>query len=299
MKLALIGKGFGREQAPLKGSGITTWGVNDIVGHRDVDICFYMDRDHLRHMQIEEVIKTSINTTGTPLYCIEHYDDIPSSMPYPKDEIIDFFGIDYFADSFAYMLALAIYQGFKQIDIYGFNYAFGEAYVSEKPCCEFWIGIALQRGIEFNLVGDNCKLLRTRDEMLYSYKTPQQVDRSSIKLRQSKPELKEHKFSVRDRVILLGLLPRTGNYTTMQFSRKLRTELLFSVEENTTLNMRQVKDKEDGEFKMIWDDNELPDRFVELTDAESAMITAWLHAVEYRGELNYMNLKLYERYCVH
>ena len=45
MKVALIGKGDGRDLAPLKGNGVVTWGVNDIVGHRDVDACFFMDKE--------------------------------------------------------------------------------------------------------------------------------------------------------------------------------------------------------------------------------------------------------------
>ena len=72
MEVVLIGKGPGKEDAPLIGKGVTTWGVNDLVAHRACDVCFFMDRHLLGGSQMDTLVTTSVNTTNTPLYCISH-----------------------------------------------------------------------------------------------------------------------------------------------------------------------------------------------------------------------------------
>ena len=55
------------------------------------------------------------------------------------------------------------------------------------------------------------------------------------------------KLSVVDRVCLLGVLPKEGDFATLKLVRKLRESLSFSEEENKLLNFKV----EDG--KMSWD----------------------------------------------
>lgn len=58
---------------------------------------------------------------------------------------------DYFTSSIAFMLALAIWEGFEVIDIYGVDLTVGEEYDYQKPCAEFWIGLAMGKGIEVGI----------------------------------------------------------------------------------------------------------------------------------------------------
>jgi len=46
-------------------------------------------------------------------------------------------------------------------------------------------------------------------------------------------------FSVKDRLILLGILPKEGNITTLKIVRNLREELSFNEEEHKLLNFTQ------------------------------------------------------------
>jgi hypothetical protein len=95
-----------------------------------------------------------------PIYMLYSYDKVPDCQEYPLDKMIaEFFGkvrkgdekIKYFTSTFAFMAAMAISEGFERIEIYGFEMAGGDEYVPQKACAEFWIGLAIGRGIEIYL----------------------------------------------------------------------------------------------------------------------------------------------------
>lgn len=297
MKVALIGKGKGWELAPLMGNGIVTWGVNDIVGHREVDVCFYMDMPHLRGTQMEETITKSVNHTKTPLYSVEHFEEIPTSIAYPREEVFSLFGTDFFADSFCYMIALALYQGYRELDIYGFNYAFGEKYHHEKPCVHHWLGVAMGMGCTVSTYGEYCELFKTKDKKVYAYLDDQTFPTEGMQVRGVKPILKEYEFSIDDRMSLLGLLPLEGNYKEMKFTQRFHRDLSFTMEENKKLNIRGVDDTKAGKQTIIYDQTDIPAKVIELNQAEVSMIATWLYGLEQRQGLNLKNLKLYERFC--
>lgn len=92
---------------------------------------------------------------------------------YPLGEIVDRFGVDYFSNTVDYALALAIYEGFTEIDLYGVNMAFESEYEYEKPGVEFWVGMAMGHGIEVTVHGNESTILKTRDGKLYGYGTKQ------------------------------------------------------------------------------------------------------------------------------
>jgi hypothetical protein len=102
-----------------------------------------------------------------PIYMQEHYPDVPSSVRYPKEDIIKALlpniwrdinkpgtnkaealeQVENFTSSTAYALALAIYQGKKQIELVGIEMTSDTEYVRQRPGVMFWLGIAVGRGI--------------------------------------------------------------------------------------------------------------------------------------------------------
>jgi hypothetical protein len=92
-----------------------------------------------------------------PIYMQEEHDDVPSGIAYPMDEIVDKLlpnvkrtngdTIKYFTSSFAFMCALAIYEGFETIGAWGFEMATDTEYRYQKGSSEFWLGVAAGRGI--------------------------------------------------------------------------------------------------------------------------------------------------------
>jgi len=89
-----------------------------------------------------------------PVYMWKKYDDIPNSVKFPKDEIINFFeekgckGARYFTNSISWFIAFAIYEGFKTIAVYGVDMATDSEWGWQRPSCEYWIGLAEGMGIE-------------------------------------------------------------------------------------------------------------------------------------------------------
>jgi len=96
-----------------------------------------------------------LKTTSVPVYMLDHFEDVPASVKYPLDEIIaDVFGnnqqIPYFTSSIAYAIALAVYRGYKRIEIYGVEMETQTEYEHQRIGVAYWIGIAVGRGIEIN-----------------------------------------------------------------------------------------------------------------------------------------------------
>lgn len=92
-----------------------------------------------------------------PVYMWQKYDDIPNSVAFPKNEILDYFesreyrGARYFTNSISWFIALAIMEGFKEISVLGVDMATDSEYGWQRPSCEYWIGIAEGMGIKVNI----------------------------------------------------------------------------------------------------------------------------------------------------
>jgi len=86
-------------------------------------------------------------------------DDVPMSIPLPKDLILNKFG-RYFTNSISWELALAIHEGFEEIYVFGVDMAQDEEYKEQRPSCEYFIGMARGAGIKVHLP-DECDLLKS------------------------------------------------------------------------------------------------------------------------------------------
>ena len=99
-----------------------------------------------------------------PLYMQEDYVDIPNAIEYPLSEVSNLVG-DYYNSSIAYMLALAIFEEYDKIGIWGVDMdkrgepGHADEYRDERPNCEYLLGFAKAKGIEIYLP-DECPLLK-------------------------------------------------------------------------------------------------------------------------------------------
>lgn len=97
---------------------------------------------------------------GVPVYTYGVDERIPTSVAYPYDEIVERYGTDWIGDTkrpyltstAAYMLALAVYEHdngetVDEIRLAGIELSIGTEYFHQKPCVEFWLGMAMGRGI--------------------------------------------------------------------------------------------------------------------------------------------------------
>ena len=97
------------------------------------------------------------NPWDIPIYMQYQTDISPKSVSYPLHEVVgEVFPlfkrgedtVKYFTSTFAYMMGVAILEGFERVEIYGFEMADDVEYVKQKACAEFWIGYAMAKGIE-------------------------------------------------------------------------------------------------------------------------------------------------------
>jgi hypothetical protein len=107
------------------------------------------------------------NPLDIPIYMQYYNELVPKSRDYPLHEVVEkFFNnfrrgdlrVKYFTSTFAYMMGVALLEDFERIEIYGFEMADEIEYVKQKACAEFWIGLAMGRGVEI-YTPPNCQIL--------------------------------------------------------------------------------------------------------------------------------------------
>lgn len=125
-----------------------------------------------------------------PIYMQEHYDDVPSSVKYPLDDIIETLlpnivrdigkgqtQIRHFTSSTSYAIALAIYMGKKQIELHGIEMTSDTEYVRQRDGVTFWLGVAVGKGI--NVVIHSPLFL---NEKLYGYTGEVMIQRQEFEM---------------------------------------------------------------------------------------------------------------------
>jgi len=149
MKIILVAKGPGWENAPMEGE---TWGVNDLLLRRPVKLTFQIhDIDKLssEKFRIVETEIKEINRLGIPVITREKHKLFPTAIPFPYDKM----PVQYFSNSIAYMIAYAVHRGATEIEMYGVALLLEHEYSDQRPCIEFWIGYAIGKGIKVTVHG--------------------------------------------------------------------------------------------------------------------------------------------------
>ena len=160
--------------APYKDKTIEIWGLNEAHSFQ-----WFQSWDRMFQMHKSKDFKRDLDTHrahergnvkghydwlrqehGNPVYMQHVYAEIPDSVEYPLAEVCERFfkrvlkgeeKIKYLTSTFAYMLALALFEGFERLEIFGFEMAGGDEYAPQKACAEFWLGMAMGMGVEIYL----------------------------------------------------------------------------------------------------------------------------------------------------
>jgi hypothetical protein len=174
----LLGKGDGWDEIKTVPKGSTIYGVNDAcLRTPEVTHTFHMHdlKGFHKNKVTESSTKLLINHCKDypemPLYTVKCYKEIPNAILYPLEDVIDHFNLPaaYFSSGPEYMIAWAIREGFDEMTLYGLNMSVHEEYHTQKPGMEFWIGMALGKGMKVNLQHNLTSLLKTRSGDLYGY----------------------------------------------------------------------------------------------------------------------------------
>ncbi len=118
-------------------------------------------------------VVSRINKMRIPLISPYKYAEIPLSEAFPIKECMKEFGLPYFSNTISYMIAFALLNKAEQIDLYGVNQASSSEYFYEKASVEYWLGIAVGRGVKVTINGAKSELLgnkmRFGGNLLYGY----------------------------------------------------------------------------------------------------------------------------------
>ena len=163
MKVILIGKGNGWENAPQDGN---TWGVNSLCLRRPVEMVFNMHRmdeePYLSNFEQNTIIDY-VNGNDVPLVTLKKLDNVPTSIEFPLDKM----PLKYAECSIVYMIVYAILEGATEIDMYGVVLEVGDEYTVQRKSVEYWIGYARGKGIKVTINEPTC-LCKGK---LYGYET--------------------------------------------------------------------------------------------------------------------------------
>lgn len=81
-----------------------------------------------------------------PIY-MQNQSLVPNATSLPKKELVKEFGPYFFTSSFAWMMALAMYEGAKEIALYGIDMASRDEYILQRPGAYFFFEEAKKRGV--------------------------------------------------------------------------------------------------------------------------------------------------------
>jgi hypothetical protein len=202
-----------RYLAPYDRRDIEIWGCNEAYNANYMKTSegeFRADRWFQLHTEEDFTRANNINDKrhyewlqqehNFPIYMQAEFDSIPNSEKIPIDEMdVEYFSNvytlnlqkgktekwleendhGYYSSSFAWMMAMAIYQGFEEIQIWGFNMGTQSEYMYQKPGGEFWVGVALALGIKVSIAG-NSPILRGH---LYGFEVSDVLGTAPIKKR--------------------------------------------------------------------------------------------------------------------
>jgi hypothetical protein len=158
-----------REDAPWDDLTKPIWVFNEAA---EIEWC--KRADAVFQMHLPEVYRSPLNRTdpkhwewlqqehGAMVIYMQDVDPaVPNSCKYPLDEIFaryrfhwpDGDPIRFITSTPAFAVALAVYQGYEKIEIYGCDLHSNTEYQYQRDNFAFWVGIALGEGVEVEMHG--------------------------------------------------------------------------------------------------------------------------------------------------
>ena len=155
------------------------WAINSMSGVIYHDKCFMMDPPS-RFLDtpnagkqtniMADRLKQKINI---PIFSCTLDKRCPDVVEFPLQEVIQKTGYAYLNNTVAYSFAYAIAQEVSELHLYGIDFTHKAINFAEagRACCEFWLAIAISKGIKIN-IAHNSSLLDMNvpeDQKLYGY----------------------------------------------------------------------------------------------------------------------------------
>lgn len=157
--VAIVGTSMDPRTAPLNDPTVDIWGMNrshpwfkDAVGRFRADLWFDL---HDMSAQEQEDMDW-FAACPVPVLLPEADTRFPQTRSFPDIDVLLGItgGLDYFACSMSYMVALAMGMGYRHIHIHGCDCVVGRELLVERASLSYWAGYAQGKGHRVTIAGD-------------------------------------------------------------------------------------------------------------------------------------------------
>lgn len=194
--VALAGFASATREGVYQSKADEIWSLNMLHSSKDMRRIFPLSVTRLFELHPKWMLQADWYSTGDhwgwlkrvkhhyPIYLVEEYPEIHNGVRYPLEAICDKFlsrfrrggePLRYFTSSMCYMIALAAFEGFERIEIYGFEMGSSTEYIYQKSGAEFWLGVAGQYADV--VLSSNSLLLKSK---LYGFEGGQLIEPSML-----------------------------------------------------------------------------------------------------------------------
>lgn len=152
LKIALIGTApSSRLLAPFNDPTWTIWGCSPgnmgTLPRFDAWVEIHANLTWPQYKHYGEPYIAWLKTLKVPVY-MQDQSLVPSAITFPKDKLVAEFGPYFFTSSFAWMMAMAITMGAKEIALYGIDMASHDEYIIQRPGAYYFFIEGAKRGIK-------------------------------------------------------------------------------------------------------------------------------------------------------
>ncbi len=137
-----------------------TWGINALGDVFACDRIFHMDDVRIQQIRVDARPHSNIaqmldwlKTTRIPVVTSRAHPDYPSLEEFPLEDAINRFPMGYFNNTAPYAICYALLRGATRISCFGMDYTYADVASAEKgrACVEYWLGMAVESGVELAL----------------------------------------------------------------------------------------------------------------------------------------------------
>tara|TARA_R110002126_G_scaffold5373_3_gene28364 strand:- start:2405 stop:3118 length:714 start_codon:yes stop_codon:yes gene_type:complete len=155
------------------------WAINSISSAIFHDKVFMMDPPSrfldgkFAGKQTNAMKERLITKLEIPIFSCVLDDRCPDVVEYPLQDVLQKTKYAYLNNTVAYAIAYAVAYEATELHLYGIDFSHKNVHFAEsgRACCEFWLAIAISKGIKIN-IANSSSLLDTNvpdDEKLYGY----------------------------------------------------------------------------------------------------------------------------------
>jgi len=180
--VAIIGSAINALQAPRV--GIERWGINGSFSKlaaafgQNPDAFDAWDRwydihtrGHIQKHRPHALPWYRTRDASKPIVMLDHYPDIPASVPLPRLAVQGFYAQahpeEFFTSSLDWMLAIAGMEGVDRVELYGVDLWAGKERATQRDGGHYWIGRLRGMGVEVHIPDESsmCKVERVYGPM--------------------------------------------------------------------------------------------------------------------------------------